>query len=133
MPRVHPHYAVKANPNPHALKTLAAGGGFEIASVAGLELLISLGVEPSKVHYSNPVKARSSITYAASKGVVWFVLGSIEELRKIHALVPRAKLYLRIDTPNIGSDWPLSGKVVAKMREVDDILDAAAALGADCA
>jgi len=132
MPRVHQHYAVKANPDPRVVQALAEeGAGFEIASTAELDLLISLGVDPSKVHYSNPVKARQYIEYAASKGVQWFAFDSIEELHKLHTLVPTAKLYLRIDTPNIGSDWPLTGKFGTKLREVDDIIEAAAAIGAD--
>jgi ornithine decarboxylase len=132
MPRVHTHYAVKANPDPRVVEILAKeGSDFEIASTAELDLLVSLGVKPSRVQYSNPVKARASIEYAASKGVVWFAFDSIEELRKIHSVAPHAKLYLRIDTPNIGSDWPLSGKFGAKLREVDAIIDAAAELGAD--
>src|SRR6266568_4723879 len=48
MPRVRPHYAVKANPDPRVLKTLLEeGAGFEIARIAGLDLLASLGV-PAK-------------------------------------------------------------------------------------
>jgi ornithine decarboxylase len=129
---VHTHYAVKANPDSRVVKVLAdEGSGFEIASPAELDLLVSQGVAPSQVHYSNPVKARQNIEYAAAKGVEWFALDSIDELRKIHSIAPRAKLYLRIDTPNIGSDWPLSGKFGVPLREVDDILDAAAMLGAE--
>lgn len=132
MPRVHPHYAVKANPDPRVLRVLAEeGSGFEVASIAELDLLLTLGIDASKVHYSNPVKPRQFIQYAASKGVVWYSFDCIDELRKIHTVVPGAKLYLRIDTPNIGSDYPLSGKFGAKARDVGEILDAAAALGAD--
>ena len=40
MPRVRPHYAVKANPDPRVLKVLIQEGcGFEIASIAELDLL----------------------------------------------------------------------------------------------
>jgi ornithine decarboxylase len=132
MPGVHTHYAVKANPDRRVLEILAKeGSDFEIASTAELDLLVSVGVDPSRVQYSNPVKARASIAYAASKGVVWFAFDSLEELRKIHSVAPHAKLYLRIDTPNIGSDWPLSGKFGAKLREVDAIIDTAAELGAN--
>jgi ornithine decarboxylase len=132
MPRVHAHYAVKANPDPRVVQVLAdEGSGFEIASPAELDLLTSLGVDPSQVHYSNPVKARQYIEYAAARGIEWFALDSIEELQKIHSVAPRAKLYLRIDTPNIGSDWPLSGKFGVQLREVDEILDAATVLGAE--
>jgi len=63
MPRVRPHYAVKANPDRRVLKVLAQEGcGFEIASTAELDLLVSLGVPAAEVFYSNPVKSRESPT-----------------------------------------------------------------------
>src|SRR3990170_1975898 len=109
MPRVRPHYAVKANPDPRVLRVLIEeGAGFEIASTAELDLLRSLKVPPAEVFYSNPMKSREWIRYAAERGVEWFVVDSEEELRKIHSIKPDAKLYLRVDTPNIGSDWPLA-------------------------
>ena len=119
MPRVQPHYAVKANPDPRVLKTLVEEAvGFEIASIAELDLLLKLKVPAAEVYYSNPVKSSDSIRYAAAKGVEWFVLDSVEELRKIHGIKPDAKLYVRIEAPNIGSDWPLSGKFGMKPVEV---------------
>ena len=40
MPRVHPHYAVKANPDHRVLKTLIEeGAGFEIASIGKVIVL----------------------------------------------------------------------------------------------
>ena len=134
MPRVRPHYAVKANPDRRVLKALAQEGcGFEIASIAELDLLLSLGVPAAEVFYSNPVKARESIAYAAGKGVEWFVVDSLDELRRVHEIAPHAKLYLRIATPNIGSDWPLSGKFGAGAADAREIVAAAAKLGADLA
>jgi len=134
MPRVHPHYAVKANPHPQVLRALIEeGAGFEIASIAELDLLLGLGVPAAEIYYSNPMKSREYVEYAARHGVEWYVLDSVEELRKIHSVKPDAKLYLRIDTPNIGSDWPLSGKFGAHPEEVTDIIATAAALGADLA
>ena len=132
MSGISPHYAVKANPDIRVLKALRdKGSKFEIASIQELDLLLSIGVDPATVHYSNPVKPSSFIQYAALKGVRWFAFDSKEELGKIQNLVPDAKLYLRFDTPNIGSDWPLSGKFGAKLRDVDDILDAAIQLRAN--
>ena len=64
----------------------------------------------AEVFYSNPMKSRQAIAYAAAKGVEWFVVDSVDELRSVHEIKPDAKMYLRIATPNIGSDWPLSGK-----------------------
>jgi ornithine decarboxylase len=59
MPRVRPHYALKANPDRRIVKVLAQEGcGFDIASVAELELLSEFGVEGKDVFYSNPMKPR---------------------------------------------------------------------------
>jgi ornithine decarboxylase len=134
MPRVRPHYAVKANPDRRVLKVLAQEGvGFEIASTAELDLLLALGVSAAEVFFSNPVKSRDAVAYAAAKGVEWFVVDSADELRKVHEVKPSAKLYLRIAAPNIGSDWPLSGKFGAGASEARDIVALAAKLGADLA
>jgi ornithine decarboxylase len=134
MPRVRPHYAVKANPDRRVLKVLAQeGAGFEIASIAELDLLLALGVNVAEVFYSNPVKSRESIAYAAAKGVEWFVVDSVDELRRVFDVKPDAKQYLRIGAPNIGSDWPLSGKFGAGAADAREIVATAAKVGADLA
>ncbi|SOD15763.1 type III PLP-dependent enzyme [Nitrosomonas ureae] len=134
MPRVHPHYAVKANPDERVLNTLIDEGvGFEIASIAELDLLLKLGVPAAEIFYSNPMKSRAYIEYAAAKGVEWYVLDSIEELRKIVSVRPDAKMYLRIDTPNIGSDWPLAGKFGTHLADINEIIHEAVRLKADLA
>ena len=134
MPRVRPHYAVKANPDRRVLKVLVEEGcGCEIASTAELDLLVALGVPAAEIFYSNPVKSRESITYAAAKGVEWFVVDSLDELRRVFEVKPDAKQYLRIAAPNIGSDWPLSGKFGAGATDTREIVAAAAKIGADLA
>ncbi len=134
MPRVRPHYAVKANPDPRVLRVLIEeGAGFEIASTAELDLLLSLGVPANEIYYSNPIKRRDFVAYAASRGVEWFVVDSVDEVRKIHSVKGDAKLYLRIDTPNIGSDWPLAGKFGAHASEIREIIATSARIGADLA
>ena len=134
MPRVHPHYAVKANPHPEVLRTLIGEDvAFEIASISELDLLLELGVPVADIYYSNPMKSRAYLEYAAAKGVEWYVLDSVEELRKIVSVKADAKLYLRIDTPNIGSDWPLAGKFGTHAAEIKDIINEAAAIKADLA
>ena len=134
MPRVRPHYAVKANPDRRVVKVLAQeGAGFEIASTGELDLLLSLGVPAAEVFFSNPVKSRESIGYAAAKGVKWFVIDSLDEMRRVHAVKPDARQYLRIAAPNIGSDWPLSGKFGAGVADAREIVAAAAKAGVDLA
>ena len=132
MPRVEPHYAVKANPDVRVLRALQQENcQFEIASIKELETLCSIGVDPRAIQYSNPVKPASYIQAAASKGVQWFAFDSVNELEKIRRLVPEAKLYLRFDTPNIGSDWPLTGKFGMKMRDIQSTLEVAVRLNAN--
>jgi len=134
MPRVRPHYAVKANPDRRVLKVLAQEGcGFEIASTAELDLLVALGVPAAEVFFSNPVKSREAVAYAAGKGVEWFVVDSLDEMRRVFEVKRDAKQYLRIATPNIGSDWPLSGKFGAAAADAREIVAAAAKLGVDLA
>jgi ornithine decarboxylase len=134
LPRVQAHYAVKANPDRRVLKALIEEGcGFEIASTSELDLLRSLGVDAAGIFYSNPFRSRQAIADAAAKGIEWFVVDSVDELRRVHALKADAKIYLRIATPNIGSDWPLSGKFGAGAGETRDIVLEAAKLGADLA
>jgi ornithine decarboxylase len=134
MPRVRPHYAMKANPHPRVLETIRdEGAGFEIASIAELNALLALGIHPREILYSNPVKPRAHVEYAAVRGVEWFVADCIEEIGKIVSVAPRAQICLRIETPNAGSDWPLTEKFGASISEARNIVLAAATLGADLA
>ena len=134
MPRVRPHYAVKANPDRRVVKALLQEGcSFEIASNAELDMLLALGANVAEVFYSNPMKSRQAISYAAARGVEWFVVDSVDELRRVHELKADAKTYLRVETPNIGSDWPLTGKFGAGASETREIISTAAKLGADLA
>jgi ornithine decarboxylase len=134
MPRIHPHYAAKANPDPRVIKTLIEEkAGFEIASTVELDLLLSLGVPACEIYFSNPIKSSTYIKYAAAKGVDWYAIDSVEELRKIINIAPNAKMYLRIDTPNIGSDWPLAGKFGTHLADIQEIIQEAARLNADLA
>ena len=45
-----------------------------------------LGVPAAEIFFSNPVKSRESIAYAAGKGVEWFVVDSTDELRRVFNL-----------------------------------------------
>ena len=134
MPRVRPHYAVKANPDRRVVRALLQERcSFEIASTAELDLLLALGANAAEVFYSNPMKSRQAISYAAARGIEWFVVDSVDELRRVHEIKSDARTYLRVATPNIGSDWPLSGKFGAGAAEAREIVSTAAKLGADLA
>jgi len=123
MPRVRPHYAVKANSNPAILEIFRQEGTcFEIASSAELDALLALGVPAEEVFYSNPIKSPTAVKYAAAKGVRWYSVDSTEELEKIAAIAPQAKLYIRIEVSNEGSSWPLAGKFGASRAGITAII-----------
>ena len=123
MPRVRPHYAVKANQHPAILEVLhQAGAWFEIASTAELDRLLELEVPAYQVFYSNPIKSPAAIKYASAKGVSWFSADCSEELEKIAALAPEANVYIRIEVSNKGSSWPLAGKFGASPKVVETMI-----------
>src|SRR5262245_8860687 len=130
MPRVRPHYAMKANPDPRVIEALRAESvGCEIASSAELDLLTGLGVPAGELYYSNPMKSRQAIAHAAARGVEWFAIDSVDELRRIHEIKADARMYVRISTPNIGADWPLAGKFGAAELGDGEMVGRGAKLG----
>lgn len=134
LPRVRPHFAVKANPDQRVLTLLRnAGVQFEIASKEELDLLLALKVPAADIFYSNPIKPAAHVRYAMENGVQWFVIDSLEELHKVYRAGPEAKLYLRIYTSDRGSCFPLSSKFGAHREETTAIIQAAAHLGAQLA
>ncbi|HEV3018729.1 MAG TPA: type III PLP-dependent enzyme [Burkholderiaceae bacterium] len=134
MPSVRPYYAVKANPDRGVLLALAQeGAGFEIASPSELDLVRSIGVPAADIFYSNPVRSPEAIEYAARRGVQWYVFDCVQELAKFARLKPDARLYLRIETSNEGSDWPLTGKFGAAPSDIDPIIEEATRLKLDIA
>jgi ornithine decarboxylase len=111
-------YAVKANPDIEILRFLnGLNMGFEIASEGELEILSSIGVEPSRIISSNPVKSLKFLKIAASYQVNHFSFDSKEEVDKIAKFIPDCNVYIRLSVPNEGSEWPLSKKFGV---EIDD-------------
>src|SRR5687768_17525331 len=78
------YYAVKANPHPEVLSTLAElGSGFEVSSLDELTPLVGLGVAGSRIISSNPMKTTSFIREAFRLGIDRFVVDSPSELVKL--------------------------------------------------
>jgi ornithine decarboxylase len=129
MPRVRTHFAVKANPHPEILQIFKREGTcFEVASIAEVDAMLELGVDMQTVFYSNPIKSPASIAHAAKAGMLWYSVDTPEEVTKIAAIKPDAKLYLRIEVSNEGSTWPLAGKFGASPAGVDSIIEIAKSL-----
>ena len=83
MPRVRPHFAVKANADAEILKIFKEEGTcFEVASIGEINAMIELGANMETVFYSNPIKSPVSITHAASNGLLWYCVDTPEEVAK---------------------------------------------------
>jgi len=116
-------YAVKANPDIEILRYLnKLNMNFEIASEGELEILTSIGVKPSRIISSNPVKSLKFLRIAASYGVHSVSFDSAEEVDKLAEFIPHGNVYVRLSVPNEGSEWPLSKKFGVELDEAVHLL-----------
>lgn len=104
------------------------GTGFDCASQAEIELVLSLGVDPSRIIYAQPCKTKSYIRYAANQGVKLMTFDNADELYKIQAFFPEAELVLRIMTDDSASLCRLSAKFGASLDNTERLLSMAKAL-----
>ena len=80
-------YAVKANPHSDIVKLLyELGTGFEVASKGELDIVSRLGVPPSKIISSNPIKIPIFIESAYERSVNSFTFDSHNEIEKLSRL-----------------------------------------------
>ncbi|XP_060788805.1 ornithine decarboxylase-like [Neoarius graeffei] len=132
LPRVTPFYAVKCNDSRAVVKTLATlRAGFDCASKAEIQLVQSLGVEPSRIIYANPCKQVSQIKYAFAHGVQVMTFDSEVELMKVARSHDNAKLVLRIATDDTKAIYRLSVKFGATLKNSRLLLERAKELGLD--
>jgi ornithine decarboxylase len=123
-------YAVKANPSPWVIETLAANGvrGFDVASVPEIEL-VKAHAPDARLAFMHPVKSRASIKAAYFKhGVRTFAVDTLEELDKVLDVTDRAKdlnLIVRLAVDTLGAAYSLSGKFGVDAREASPLLLAA--------
>ena len=123
-------YAVKANPSPWVIETLAANGvtSFDVASIPEIEL-VSQFAPGSRMAFMHPVKSRSAISQAYfDHGVRTFALDTHEELAKILDATGGAKdlnLIVRLAVAAEGAAYSLSGKFGVDTFEAPGLLLAA--------
>ena len=130
LPEVATFYAMKCNPVPEILRTLAGrGAGFEVASIGELRTLQAIGVEPADVLYSNPVKPPEHIAQAHAAGLWRFSFNSAGELAKIAEHAPSAAVYVRLYVDDTDSVVPLSSKFGTGVEDAHDLLVLADRLG----
>ncbi|HEX5380274.1 MAG TPA: type III PLP-dependent enzyme [Phenylobacterium sp.] len=123
-------YAVKANPSPWVIETLAANGvtSFDVASIPEIELVAEFA-PGSRMAFMHPVKSRKAIAAAYfDHGVRTFALDTHEELAKILQATGGAKdlnLMVRLAASSDGAAYSLSGKFGVEAHDAPALLLAA--------
>ncbi|MBF0871110.1 type III PLP-dependent enzyme [Gluconobacter japonicus] len=124
------YYAIKANPAPAILKRLVAlGSSFDAASLEEIRMCLDAGATADRISYGNTLKKVSAIREARAMGIDLFVLDSMEELEKIAANAPGARVFCRLAVENEGADWPLSRKFGTTIAHAGDLMRRAKELG----
>ena len=83
-PTIRPFYAVKCNPDPRIVETLAnLGSSFDCASPAEIDLVLGMGVEQERIIYANPCKRRQDIAHAKNLNIKLTTFDSVCELEKL--------------------------------------------------
>ncbi len=84
-------YAVKANPNPAVMATLAAEGlGADVVSGGEYRRAVAAGIAPDRIVFSGVGKTRAEMALALSGGLYQFNLESVEEAEMLSAVATAA-------------------------------------------
>lgn len=122
-PRVQPFYAIKCNPDPAIVRTLAClGCNFDCASRGEIALVQQItkelpkGYRKPEIIYANPCKSRSHLIDAVCRGVRMVTFDNTAEVRKCASISKKIQLILRIITDDSGSQCRLSSKFGAPKK-----------------
>ncbi|MBC7708415.1 type III PLP-dependent enzyme [Polaromonas sp.] len=111
LPDVGVYYAIKANRDLPVLRAIDSDvRGFDIASLGELNLLMKIGIDPSRIFFSNPVKIPRHVKAAYKMGVRYYAFDSVNEIAKLAKYAPGSNVYLRLKVSDNGSKFPLSKK-----------------------
>jgi len=141
-------YAVKANPSPWVIETLAANGvtNFDVASIPEIEL-VTAHAPKARLAFMHPVKSRGAIAQAYFDfGVRTFAFDAQGELDKILDITGGAKdlnLIVRLGVDTMGAAYSLAGKfgvdvhaapplLLAARRATDELMGVSFHVGSQC-
>ncbi|MDE2583732.1 MAG: type III PLP-dependent enzyme, partial [Rhodospirillales bacterium] len=132
LPLARIYYAVKANPAAPVLDRLVSlGSSFDAAGIEEIDACLEAGARPEAISFGNTIKKNSAIARAHAAGVSLFAFDSDEELEKLAAHAPGARVYCRIRVENDGADWPLSRKFGTTVAHAGALMRRAGELGLD--
>jgi len=85
LPGVRIHYAVKPNNHPAILREINnRGGSFEVCSLGEMKRVLAIGVNPSDLIHTHPIKSVDEFDGAIEAGIDTFVIDNFEEAKKLH-------------------------------------------------
>lgn len=124
------YYAVKANPLPEVVQSLAgAGACLDVASAPEIEQCLALGIAATRMSFGHTVKKAAAVAAAHAAGIDLFACDSVGELEKIAQHAPGARVTVRLLTHGRGAEWPLSKKFGCDAAMAHDLLLQARTLG----
>lgn len=114
-----PHSAVKCNPDVHLLQSLKhMGVKFDCASLEEMQLILRLGIDPSRGIFAHPCKSVSQHGIGSTSN-------NLDELDKVKAHYPDMGLLLRIFAQDDGAKVNLGDKSGAPCNASDGLLEKA--------
>ncbi|MBY0441498.1 MAG: type III PLP-dependent enzyme [Mycobacteriaceae bacterium] len=117
------YYAVKANPDPIVLRTLAnLGSRFDVASIGELDRCLDLGIDPSVLSFGNTIKHERDIAGAVERQVTLFAVDCDEELTKILRQTTHGTVLVRLATTSTSAEWPLNDKFGCAPEQAEHLL-----------
>ncbi|OGC49800.1 hypothetical protein A2716_00345 [candidate division WWE3 bacterium RIFCSPHIGHO2_01_FULL_40_23] len=123
LPGMEVYYALKANHDSEIVRILdREGSGFEIASEGELKVLKKMGVSSKKIICMHTIKTPSFIRVLRNEDINILAFDSFDEVDKVLRYFPGAKLVLRLEVENKGSDWPLTKKFGVTVREAKELI-----------
>lgn len=128
-------YAVKANPEPRIIQTLASAGvaNFDVASLDEVRTVLS-HCPVARLHFNNPVKAIDAIERSYREhGVRSFALDEMSELQKIREATgsdPSVMYSVRFKLPHSGAAYDFGSKFGATSEQAITLLQSIAGMGA---
>ncbi|XP_065304594.1 ornithine decarboxylase-like [Dermacentor albipictus] len=128
LPRVVPHYAIKACTDPVVMQTLACEEvNFDCSNKWEIEVLVSAGIDVTRIIYANPAKQTSHLEFAKNVGVTLMTFDCAEELEKISDKKARLLLRIKVQTDALGCK--MASKFGCSLEEAASLLHTAISLG----
>jgi len=129
-PAMSIYYAVKANPAPEVIATLAAlGANVDLASDGEIARCLGMGLPAGRCSFGNTIKREADIAQAHAEGIDLFAFDSAAELEKLARAAPGARVFCRMLVRDHSAQWPLTRKFGCDRQTAADLLLRAGRLG----